>query len=50
MNARDAGGGNALASPLLMAHSNIGVTMNAYTHLGLEDAKDEMIQSAPGRK
>lgn len=28
----------------LMGHSNIGVTMNTYTHLGLEDAKDEMIR------
>ena len=28
----------------LMRHSNIGVTMNTYTHLGLEDAKDEMIR------
>ena len=25
-----------------MGHSDIGVTMNTYTHLGLEDAKDEM--------
>ena len=25
-------------------HSDIGVTMNTYTHLGLEDAKDEMIR------
>ena len=28
----------------LMGHSNIGVTMNTYTHLGLEDAQDEMIR------
>ncbi len=27
----------------LMGHSDIGVTMNTYTHLGLDDAKDEMI-------
>lgn len=27
-----------------MGHSDIGVTMNTYTHLGLEDAKDEMIR------
>ena len=27
----------------LMGHSDIGVTMNTYTHLGLEDAKEEMI-------
>ena len=28
----------------LMGHSDIGVTMNTYTHLGLEDAQDEMIR------
>ena len=27
----------------LMGHLEIGVTMNTYTHLGLDDAKDEMI-------
>ena len=26
----------------LMEHSDIGVTLNTYTHLGLQDAKDEM--------
>ena len=26
----------------LMGHSDIGVTINTYTHLGLEDAKEEM--------
>ena len=26
----------------LMGHSEIGVTMNVYTHLGLEDAADEL--------
>ena len=26
----------------LMGHSDIGVTLNTYTHLGLEDAKDEL--------
>ena len=26
----------------LMGHSEIGVTMNTYTHLGLEDAQDEL--------
>lgn len=26
----------------LMGHSEIGVTMNAYTHLGLEDATEEL--------
>ena len=28
----------------LLGHSDIGVTMNVYTHLGLDDAKDEMIR------
>lgn len=28
----------------LMGYSDISVTMNSYTHLGLEDAKDEMIR------
>ena len=27
-----------------MGHSDIGVTMNTYTHLGLDDAKNEMIR------
>lgn len=26
----------------LMGHSKIGVTINTYTHLGLEDAQDEL--------
>lgn len=26
----------------LMGHSEIGVTMNVYTHLGLEDATEEL--------
>ena len=26
----------------LMGHSDIGVTLNVYTHLGLIDAKEEM--------
>jgi len=26
----------------LMGHSDIGVTMNVYTHLGLEDAEEEL--------
>ena len=26
----------------LMGHSDIGVTMNVYTHVGLEDAEDEL--------
>ena len=28
----------------LMGHSDIGVMMNTYTHLGLDAAKDEMIR------
>ena len=28
----------------LMGHSDIGVTMNTYTHLGLDDAKNEMVR------
>ena len=28
----------------LMGHSDIGVTMPPYPHLGLDDAKDEMIR------
>ncbi len=28
----------------LMGHSDISVTMNVYTHLGFDDAKDEMIR------
>ena len=27
-----------------MGHSDIRVTMSTYTHLGLEDAQDEMIR------
>ena len=30
----------------LMGHSDIGVTLNTYTHLGLEDAQDELGQIA----
>lgn len=26
-----------------MGHSDISVTLNTYTHLGFDDAKDEMI-------
>ena len=25
-----------------MGHSDIGVTLNTYTHIGLEDAEDEL--------
>ena len=28
----------------LRGHSDIGVTMNTYTHLGMDDTKDEMIR------
>lgn len=28
----------------LMGHSDISVTMNTYTHLGLDDARDEMVR------
>ena len=28
----------------LMGHSDIGVTMNTYTHLGLDAARDEMVR------
>lgn len=27
-----------------MGHSDIMVTMNTYTHLGFDDAKDEMVR------
>lgn len=28
----------------LMGHSDIGVTLNMYTHRGLEDAKEEVLR------
>ena len=34
----------------LMGHSDISVTMNTYTHLGLEYARDEMRQLEEVRK
>ncbi len=34
--------GNPKTLQYLMGHSEIGVTMNTYTHLGLEDAVDEL--------
>ena len=34
----------------LMGHSDISVTMNTYTHLGLEDARDEMRKLEEARK
>jgi len=33
---------NPKTQQYLMGHSDIGVTMNVYTHLGLEDAAAEM--------
>ena len=27
-----------------MGHSDIGVTLNTYTHLGEQDAKEEMVK------
>lgn len=34
----------------LMGHSDIGVTMNVYTHLGLEDASEELARLMAARK
>lgn len=34
----------------LMGHSDIGVTMNVYTHLGLEDAEEELRKMEEFRK
>ena len=34
----------------LMGHSDIGVTMNVYTHLGLEDAEEELRKMEDFRK
>ena len=28
----------------IMGHSDIGVTLNTYTHLGFEDARAEMLE------
>lgn len=36
------GGMNPKTLQYLMGHSDIGVTMNVYTHLGLEDATEEL--------
>ncbi len=33
----------------IMGHSNIGVTLNVYTHIGFEDAKKEMLSVCGGR-
>jgi len=32
----------------LMGHSDIGVTLNTYTHLGYDDAKEELKRVANG--
>ena len=40
--ARD--GMNPKTLQYLMGHLDISVTMNVYTHLGFDDAKDEMIR------
>lgn len=34
----------------IMGHSDIGVTMNVYTHLGLEDAEEELCKMEEFRK
>lgn len=34
----------------LMGHSDIGVTLNTYTHLGLEDATEELTKMQEARK
>jgi hypothetical protein len=31
-----------------MGHSEIGVTLNTYTHIGFEDAKDELERMKTG--
>ena len=33
-----------------MGHSDIGVTLNVYTHLGLEDAAAEMARMEAGER
>lgn len=35
-------GMNPKTQQYLMGHSDIGVTLNTYTHLGLEDVQDEL--------
>ena len=37
-------GMNIKTPQYLMGHSDIGVTLNTYTHLGLEDATDELLR------
>lgn len=34
----------------LMGHSDIGVTLNVYTHMGLEDASEELARMQEARK
>ena len=34
----------------LMGHSDIGVTLNVYTHMGLEDASEELVRMQEARK
>lgn len=41
---------NAKTHQYLMGHSDIGVTLNTYTHLGLEDAVDELKRVEKARK
>ena len=33
----------------IMGHSDIAVTMNVYTHLGLDDAREELVRLKEGR-
>ena len=35
-------GMNPKTLPYLMGHSDIGVTLNTYTHIGYDDAKEEL--------
>ncbi|MBP9996460.1 MAG: tyrosine-type recombinase/integrase [Lachnospiraceae bacterium] len=44
------GGMNPKTLQYLMGHSDIGVTMNVYTHLGLEDAEEELRKMEDFRK
>ncbi|KIR01615.1 hypothetical protein P261_00429 [Lachnospiraceae bacterium TWA4] len=41
---------NPKALQYLMGHSNIGVTLNVYTHLGLEDARAEICKILDAKK
>lgn len=33
----------------IMGHSDIAVTMNVYTHLGLDDAREELVRLKEAR-